>query len=266
MARRIPRFTPAQRMFHLLLMLSFLIQAATGLARMCIETGWGRTLAGVFGGYEACGNIHRWVGLFMMALFAAHLLYLLLAVPKNRLAGEDSLLPRGSDLSQMARHVAWMLGMGKEPGFGRFSYWEKFDYWAVFWGMVIIGTTGLMLYNPLATTRHFHGWSLNLALWVHRIEALLAIGHVFIIHFFVAHLRRRNFPMDPAMFVGTVDADHAAAERPEWAARMAMEKAVGETRPNPIVSVAGYVVGLGAVAVGLFLLIGGIMNLPLATW
>ncbi len=64
------------------------------------------------------------------------------------------------------------------------------------------------------------GWVFNVLLWVHRIEALLAIAHVTTIHFFIGHLRRHNFPMDLAMFEGSVDLEKARHERPAWVERM----------------------------------------------
>lgn len=266
MTKRIKRFTCTQRIFHMLLMLSFMVQAATGLARMCIETPWGKALAAFFGGYEGCLEVHKVVGLFMVLLFVAHVIYLLIGVRASKWLGKDSLVPGREDARKFRQHVAWFLGLGKEPGFGRWSYWEKFDYWAVLWGMVIIGTTGLMLYNPVLTSRSFEGWGLNIALWVHRIEALLAIGHVFIIHFFVAHLRRRNFPMDSAIFLGTTPEEHSARERPDWTAEMIAAGAYTEKPHLTFRVVMVHIVGLSMAAIGLLLLIGGVSSLPLITW
>ena len=73
---RIKRFNIPQRVFHVLLMISFLIQASTGLARMYIQTDWGQGLSWVFGGYGACLIIHRYVGIFMILGFIVHTLYL----------------------------------------------------------------------------------------------------------------------------------------------------------------------------------------------
>ncbi|MFZ1202095.1 MAG: cytochrome b/b6 domain-containing protein, partial [Desulfobacterales bacterium] len=72
---RIKRFTPIQQLFHLLLIVTFLIQGATGLARMFIETAWGQSLAWVFGGYEACRTLHIYVGILMLCGFALHGIY-----------------------------------------------------------------------------------------------------------------------------------------------------------------------------------------------
>ena len=72
--KRIKRFTPVQQLFHVFLMVSFLVQSATGLSRMYIETAWGKNLAAVFGGYEAARTIHIYVGLFMLVGFLLHIL------------------------------------------------------------------------------------------------------------------------------------------------------------------------------------------------
>ena len=77
---RIKRFTPLQRIFHLLLMLSFLTQGATGLARMYIETAWGRGLSRLFGGYESALTIHIYIGIFMICGFVIHFLYMLFKI------------------------------------------------------------------------------------------------------------------------------------------------------------------------------------------
>ncbi len=179
------------------------------------------------------------------------------------------MLPRPADIGQAVRHVGWLFGLAKQPRFDRFSYWEKFDYWAVFWGMVIIGGTGLILYNPFVSSRYMPGWGLNVALWVHRLEAILDMGHVFIIHFFVAHLRRSNFPMDLAMFAGSVDLDQNRHERAAWVERLEAEgrlEAVTATSPAPAIKAIYYLFGYVVVVGCVFLLIGGLVNAPLVTW
>jgi len=164
---RIKRFSPLQRLFHALLMLSFLVQGATGLARMYTETPWGRGLGGMFGGYEAARTVHIYVGIFMLCGLLVHVFYLLFKInwqkfPRS-LAGPDSLLPRPNDIKQFFQHIAWFMGIGKPPAFDRWGYWEKFDYWAVFWGLIIIGTTGLLMAFPLTSSRIMPGWGLNVA-------------------------------------------------------------------------------------------------------
>ncbi len=263
---RIKRFTLAQRLFHLLLMLSFITQAATGLGRMYIQTEFGRTVTSLFGGYEGALAIHREVGVFMVLLFVIHLIYLIFGVRRKKWFGPDSMLPRLRDAGDFFRHLGWMLGLRKQPQFERWGYWEKFDYWAVFWGMVIIGGTGLLLYDPLVTSQYFQGWSLNVAFWIHRIEAILAIAHVFIIHFVIAHLRPFNFPMDRAMFTGRASMEHMRHEKGDWIARLEDSGALDSYTVNEAPAarqIGAYVLGIAIVACGIILLVNMIIHLPL---
>jgi hypothetical protein len=113
------------------------------------------------------------------------------------------------------------------------------------------------------------GWGLNVVFWIHLIEAILAIAHVFIIHFFIGHLRRHNFPMDLAMFEGSVDLEVTRHERCAWV--VCLEKSGRlESLLNSEAS-AGlralyYILGYAAIAVGVFLLIGGLLNSTSITW
>ncbi len=265
---RIKRFTPIQRLFHLALMLSFVIQAVTGIARIYITTDWGQVLASFFGGYNGTLEIHKYVGLFMLALFIVHAVYLLWIIDWRRFPrsvyGPDSILPRLEDLDQVVQHSGWLIGKASWPRLDRWSYWEKMDYFGVIWGMVIIGSTGLILFSPVFSSRYIPGWGLNIALWIHRIEAFLAIGHVFIIHFFIGHLRRENFPMDLVMFEGSVDLEKTRHERPAWVARMEQQGTldgalVQKSVPVPL-RVVSYAFGFTIVAGCLYLLINGLLN------
>lgn len=270
---RIRRFTPLQRIFHVLLMLSFLTLGATGLSRMYIETAWGRALSQIFGGYESALAVHKAVGIFMLCGFLVHAVYLLLRIdwrnfPRS-LVGPDSVMFRSQDLKDFFQHIGWFLGIKAPPQFDRWGYWEKFDYWAVFWGMMIMGGTGLLMAYPLVSSKIMPGWGLNVTFWIHRIEAILAMAHVFTIHFFIAHLRRHNFPMDRTMFEGSADLGAVRHEKPAWIKRLedkgelegalVTEAAVGR-------QIVYYVFGYAAVAAGLFLLIGALANSMRIHW
>jgi cytochrome b subunit of formate dehydrogenase len=161
------------------------------------------------------------------------------------------------------------LGLCKPPRFDRWGYWEKFDYWAVFWGIPVLGLTGLMLAYPLAASEYLPGYSLNVAFWIHRIEAILAMAHVFVIHFFIAHLRPHNFPMDRTMFEGSTPLESVQHERQEWLLRLEQSGELGTAmvEPAPPGRVAlFYGLGYVAVLIGVMLLIGGLLNSPFITW
>ncbi|MBW1710833.1 MAG: cytochrome b/b6 domain-containing protein [Deltaproteobacteria bacterium] len=270
---RIRRFSLTQRIFHLLLILCFLTQGATGLARLYIETNWGRSLAWIFSGYESCRTIHIIVGILMILGLLVHGCYILYKLNWRRfpfsLLNPDSILPHPRDIKQFFQHIGWFLGLAKAPRFERWNYFEKFDYWAVFWGMFILGGTGLLLAFPLTASRLIPGWGLNVAFWAHRIEALLALCHVFIIHFFIGHLRRQNFPMDRSMFEGSVDLTAARHEKSAWVTRLEETDSLEEFLVLEVSSTRQaffYFLGYIFLAAGVYLLIGGLLNIFKITW
>lgn len=103
--------------------------------------------------------------------------------------GPDSLCPRWADFREFAATRRWFLGRGPAPRSGRWTYWEKFDGFAVFPGVAIIGSTGLCLWFPQLFTRVLPGWAIHVATIIHSNEALLATGFIFTIHFFDTHFR-----------------------------------------------------------------------------
>ena len=221
--RYVRRFGASARLQHLCLLVSFLGLAATGLPLLFSDAAWARPMALLFGGFAVTGVVHRFLAAVLIGVFAVHvgdLLRRLARGERGLLWGPTSLVPQPRDIADLYHHVRWFLRLGPKPAFDRYTYWEKFDYWAVFWGMFIIGGSGLMLWFPELFARFVPGWALNVALLVHGEEALLAVGFIVTIHFFNSHMRPRKFPMDMVMFTGVVREDEYAHERPLEYARL----------------------------------------------
>ena len=120
-----------------------------------------------------------------------------------RFFGPDSLVPRWEDLTGVIAMFKWFVGKGPRPTFDRWTYWEKFDYWAVFWGMAIIGGSGMVLALPHVIAAYLPGWVFNVAMVVHGEEAFLAAVFLFTVHFFNNHFRPDKQPApDIVMFTG----------------------------------------------------------------
>ena len=101
--------------------------------------------------------------------------------------------------------MKYYVGLTDEPAkFGRFSYREKFDYWAVGWGMVIMIGGGFVLMYPVAAAQILPGWAIPFALVAHSDEAVLAVGWILVVHMYFAHLHPLVFPMNKAIFTGKV--------------------------------------------------------------
>jgi cytochrome b subunit of formate dehydrogenase len=259
--RRIQRFKPYQRLLHLVMFTCFLGLALTGLPLFFSGNPWSSAMMRALGGFEPVGILHRTFAFGMLLVFSLHLAELgwrlLIKKERGMLWGPSSMVPQPHDLTQFVQHVQWFFNQGPRPRFGRYTYWEKFDYWAVFWGMIVIGGSGLLLWFPQFFARFVPGWVYNVALVVHGEEALLATAFIFTIHFFNSHFRPEKFPMDMVMFTGQVTEEELKHERPaEYDALVKTGRLDTLTvPPEPTwVSTGGVVVGTIAVATGLALL------------
>jgi cytochrome b subunit of formate dehydrogenase len=213
------RFSPIHRVLHVLIIVSFLGLAITGLPLRFAYAPWGRWLMQLVGGVVAAGLIHRVCAIITFGYFFAHLAYvtkLLLKTPdkKKIFWGPESIVPQPKDLFDVIAMFKWFFGKGPQPRFDRFSYMEKFDYMGVFWGVAIIGTSGLFLWFPTFFARLFPGWVFNVATIIHGDEALLATSFIFTIHFFNVHFRPGKFPIDTVIFTGRATTDYMREEHP----------------------------------------------------
>jgi len=219
--RQVVRFTRLERVLHIIMIVSFISLALTGMTLKFSYTGWANVLSRILGGYESAGYIHRIAAVFMFGIFVTHLYNLLTKKRKEAgslralLLGPDTMLPTKNDLQEFIASMKWFLNLGPRPQYGRWTYWEKFDYFAVFWGVFVIGSTGLMLWFPEIFTLLMPGWFINVATIIHSDEALLAVGFIFTVHFFNTHLRPEKFPMDLVIFTGRVPLEEFKEERPK---------------------------------------------------
>lgn len=262
--RYMARFDVEARALHVVIMVTFLGLAATGLPILFSNAPWGRALALVFGGFRGAGLVHRVLGAVLLGAILWHVARVLWRAfwlgERGLLWGPTSMTPQPRDVVDFYRQMQWFFGRGPYPRFEQFTYWEKFDYWAVLWGTCLMGAAGLVLWFPVAASKVLPGWMFNVALLVHGAEAALAIVFIFVIHFFNGHIRPEKYPMDLVIFTGAVREDELRHER---AAQYSRLRLAGELdrlavpAPSSQVIRWGYIgggigVGLG---VGLFALI-----------
>jgi len=258
------RFDRWQRLQHLLLLLSFFLLALTGMALKFSYMGWAQGVSKALGGFEAMGLLHR---LGAITLFAAFIFHLWDIRRRKRLSGEswlktlggpNSILFNKRDWPEFVQSMKWFFGLGPRPQYGRYTYWEKFDYFAVFWGVVVIGATGLLLWFPELFTYLLPGWSVNVATIVHSDEALLAVGFIFTIHFFNGHFRPDKFPMDPVIFTGRMTVEELKYDKPAEYQAMVERGALEGRLVDPIPAATERlfkVFGFAALAIGLTLIV-----------
>ena len=243
------RFVPFERFLHFLVVTSFLLLVVTGMPLKFYYTNWAKVLFNFLGGTEVARTLHHFGAVITFLYFGLHISKLLANTLKNRnqlrdpangkfqlklvwkgLFGPDSMIPTLQDWRDFIAHQKWFFGKGPKPQFDRWTYWEKFDYFAVFWGVFAIGVSGLIMWFPQTFAHFMPGWIINIALIVHSDEALLAAGFIFTIHFFNTHFRLEKFPMDTVIFSGRVSKTEMLHERKRWYDRLVASGKLNEHR------------------------------------
>lgn len=253
------RFTRMNRTLHVIMIISFMSLALTGMTLKFSYTGWASFLSHLFGGFESAGYIHRVAAVMMIGIFVAHLVDLVRMKRREyrswraMLFGADTMLFTRKDVADFIGNIKWFVGRGPRPAYGRWTYWEKFDYFAVFWGIFVIGSTGLILWFPEFFTYIVPGWFINVATIIHSDEALLAVGFIFTVHFFNTHLRPEKFPMDIVVFTGRMPLEEFKRDKPAEYEALVKEGRLEEylVEPYPaIVTRAVRLFGSAALLVG----------------
>jgi formate dehydrogenase subunit gamma len=200
------------------MMSSFITLALTGLPQKFSDLSVSHWWVSLLGGLEVVRIIHRTAGIIMLTDCMYHLAYLVYRMGFQGRMGPLRMLPTPRDGIDMAETIFYFLGLKEQkPKFDRFNYIEKFDYWAVFWGIAMIGTSGLLLMFPVIATQLLPGQVLPVAITIHSDEAILAVGWILVVHMFNVHLAPWVFPFSPAIFTGKMTAHQCAEDHPlEW--------------------------------------------------
>jgi len=211
----IVRFDVQQRLQHFLLMASLLVLAFTGLPQKFPDWAASQWLIGMWGGLDSARTIHRFAGLVLIADCLSHLWYVVYSTAVLRKPLPIGMIPTPKDVADFFQDLQYWFGRSSEkPQFGRFSYREKFDYWAIFWGMPVMAISGLVLMFPVLVSKLLPGDAVSIAMVAHSDEALLAVLWIFIVHLFFVHLNPRFFPVNRSMFTGKMPRQLYAEEHP----------------------------------------------------
>jgi predicted CXXCH cytochrome family protein len=259
------RFSVGWRIAHVVLAVAVMTLVLTGTAVLFSGQPWAQYIIGVLGGPRTAAIIHRAAALTFIAVFIGHLIVaawnIVRARGKFQWLGPTSMVPNLQDIKDIGRMFKWFFGLAPRPNFDRWSYWEKFDYWAPFWGMFIIGVSGLMLWFPTQTASILPGWVFNIATIVHAEEAILAAVFLFTVHYFNVHFRPDKFPMDTVMATGAVPLEEfkhehrleyerleASGELAKYLVKPPSERATRSGR-----KITGWLIVIGLILAGLVL-------------
>lgn len=260
------RFDAYSRFLHVLVIVTFLSLAITGMIIKFSGVGIFQDVSKLLGGYVVTGFIHRFAAIVTFLYFFLHIGNLIFKKRKRKASfkamftGENSMIPRKIDIIEFFQTMKWFLGLGPRPKYGKWTYWEKFDYFAVFWGVNIIGGSGLILWFPeFFTSLGLPGEVINIATIIHSDEALLAAGFIFTVHFYNTHFRPDKFPMDTVIFSGKVTLEELKHDRPrEYELLMQdedSESKITDVPPPDWLLRLGRIFGFIALATGMSLII-----------
>jgi len=206
----IVRMNFSQRMQHMVLGVSFVVLALSGFALKFPES-W---LAKMMGSNEPLRRwIHRIAGVVLLAVGAWHLIYILATRDGRKLAKD--MLPNAKDVKDVFANARYLTGLSKlKAQFARFGYPEKMEYWAVVWGTIIMGVTGLMIWFKVDVTHYLPRWMVDVALTIHYYEAILACLAIVVWHFYHVIFDPDVYPANWACWNGRVSAHWQEEEHP----------------------------------------------------
>jgi cytochrome b subunit of formate dehydrogenase len=275
------RFSPIDRLLHLLTIFSFFLLFTTGMPLKLYYTDWAKTVLSWYRGPEVAAQLHRVGAFVLLSIIAIHMLTLFSRLWQRRaefkdaesrhfslrqfflvVFGPDSFWLRFQDFKDYLAYQKWLFGKGERPRFDRWTYWEKINYHTVAAGVLLISISGLILWFPETATIFLPGWSINLAQAVHSDIALLATGFILTFHYFSAHLRVEKFPFDPVIFSGRVTRSELSYERPKLLERLEIEKPLQNTAAGGLPRWVGRLIIAAEIAVFLV----GLLTVVFVYW
>jgi formate dehydrogenase subunit gamma len=211
--RQVQRLSLEVRIQHAIMALSVVVLIFTGLPLKFHTHAWAKAIIDLLGGPDVSPIIHRVAASFLIFVGLWHLAYI--TVTREGRYNFGRLIPGPKDARDAWQQIRYYLGRSDDrPRFDRFSYVEKFDYWAVYWGMVIMIGSGTVLWFTDFWLRFFPKWVTDIAKEAHSDEALLATLAIIIWHFYNVHLNPHKFPMNKTFLTGQISLEELIEEHP----------------------------------------------------
>jgi len=210
------RFSLSVRVQHICLMASFTVLVLTGMPLKFAHVGWSHYLHILFGGFAGARIAHRIAAVVMTATWIWHGIHLLYLWKKAAWSLESwTMWPTKKDFADFAHTIKFYLGLRRDPPqYGRFNWKEKFDYFAVYWGMPIMVLSGLVLWFPVFFGSRLTDLGLGMAYIAHSDEALLAFLAILMWHLYNTHFDPDHFPMSSVWLTGTLTEAEMEREHP----------------------------------------------------
>lgn len=221
------RLTLLQRGQHLAMIVSFTALALTGLPMRFPDVTWLAYVYGALGGLSGARLIHRGAAVLMIADGIVHLVYLAVLLVHARFNVREAwpMLPAWKDARDWWDTSLYYFGLRPDlPSYDRFNFREKFDYFAVFWGLPVMMCSGLILWFPVFFGNMLPDLAIPIAYIAHSDEAILAISAIVVWHFYNVHYNPDKFPMSWVWLTGRISLHDIQREHPLEYERLIAEK------------------------------------------
>ncbi|MBX2990197.1 MAG: cytochrome b/b6 domain-containing protein [Bacteroidetes bacterium] len=208
------RMSLNERIQHATLAISFMILVVTGFALRYPDAWWVVPVRDISPWmFELRSLLHRIAGVVLVLVSLYHVYYVL-AVPRGKRLLQD-LLPVRQDILDVVAMMKYYLRFSEEkPKFGRFSYIEKAEYWALIWGTVVMAVTGVILWFDNTFMGLFTKMGWDIARTIHFYEAWLATLAIIVWHFYFVIFNPDSYPLNLAFWKGTLTEEEMAEEHP----------------------------------------------------
>ncbi|MDP1568979.1 MAG: cytochrome b/b6 domain-containing protein [Vicinamibacterales bacterium] len=213
MTTMLQRFSTRQRVEHFVVMILFTTLCVTGLPQKYFQADWAAAIINALGGISAVRWVHRVAGILFTIVTAVHLVVVIAGAVSGRMT--LTLVVNRQDFVDAMTTLRYYLGLSNEQArFGRFDYRQKFEYWGMIMGSLIVILTGLVLIYPIEVARWLPGQVIPAAKAAHSGEGLLAFLTIIVWHIYNAHLNPDVFPFDKTIFTGQISEARMKHEHP----------------------------------------------------
>ncbi len=207
------RLTLAERIQHVVLFVSFFTLVLTGIPLLFPDSPLLAKLFFFPSSFWLRGIVHRIAGVTLMGVGIFQIGYVIASPHGN--SDLRKIVPTIDDARDAIGLFVYNLGARDEkPKFGKFNFIEKFEYWALVWGVFIMGITGVLLWFQEASIALFPIWVLDIIRIVHGFEAILAFLAIIIWHMYNVHLNPEVFPMSKVWIHGKISKEEMLEHHP----------------------------------------------------
>lgn len=219
----IKRFHILRIIEHWLNAILFAILVISGLSQKFHSLELSHWIIMKMGGINMTRIIHRYTGLLFSILVLQHIVVGSFGVIFKKWPA--SMVITRKDFTDAITNLRYYFGFTDYPALcDRYDYRQKFEYWGVILGGLIMIITGFILWYPTVFARFLPGEVIPAAKAAHTNEALLAFLVIVTWHIYNSVFSPEVFPIDTCIFTGYISRERMLHEHPLELARIEGKK------------------------------------------